>query len=78
MRTIKTTTITKRTKTLFSKVPMKARQGEKRQGQSGQKIIEAASSTSVLIIIWKQYEKLMIHAQGIFSQCAFPKDNFPK
>jgi len=43
----------------------------------GQKIIESALSTSILIIIWKQYEKLIIHAQGIFSQCVFPKDNFP-
>ena len=43
-----------------------------------QKFIETALYTSNLIIIWKQYEKLIIHAQGIFYQCAFPKDNCPK
>ncbi len=43
----------------------------------GVKFIEAALSNSILTIIWKQYEKLIIHAHSIFSQCVFPKDNFP-
>jgi hypothetical protein len=46
---------------------MKARQGYARQEMVGQKIIESASSTSVLFIIRKKYVKLIIYAQGTFS-----------
>jgi hypothetical protein len=57
---------------------MKAKQGKARLQILGKKFIETILSTYAVIIIWKQYVKLIIHAQGIFSQCAFPKDNFPK
>jgi hypothetical protein len=52
---------------------MKARQGYARQEMVGQKIIESASSTSVLFIIRKKYVKFIIYAQGTFSHCAFLK-----
>jgi hypothetical protein len=50
-----------------------------RQGKSGQNIIGASSSTSVLLIIRKQYEKLIIYAQGTFALWLYAhslKDNF--
>jgi hypothetical protein len=51
-----------------------------RQGKSGHYNIEAASSTSVLLIIRKQYEKLIIYAQGTFAMalCTFLKRQFPQ
>jgi hypothetical protein len=55
---------------------MKARQGYAKQEMVGQKIIESASSTSVLFIIRKKYVKLIIYAQGTFSHCAFLKRHF--
>jgi hypothetical protein len=57
---------------------MKAKQGKARLQILGKKFIETALSTYAVIIIWKQYVKLIIHAIGIFSQCAFPKRQIPK
>jgi len=53
-----------------------------RQGKSGQNNIDASSSTSVLLIIRKQYERLVDHLCSrhfcSMALCAFLKRQFPE